>query len=142
MNRYTTRLNESIALASGMYAERLDLGGEIETATVTPDSTAGSDSRTIRELPTEPGQPLERSGGPALGPGARSSEPAEVRAYVLREAAIDDIPFFGELTVLYITAFAAAAVALLLMALKEYGRATMGFSDEELVLGRPHESDS
>jgi hypothetical protein len=28
------------------------------------------------------------------------------------------------------------------MALKEYGRATMGFSDEELVLGRPHESDS
>jgi hypothetical protein len=130
MNRYTTRLDESIALASGMYAERLDLGGEIESATVPPDSS-----------PTEPRQPLDRS-GPYPGPTARSFEPAEVRAYVLREAAIDDIPFFGELTVLYITAFAAAAVALLLMALKEYGRATLGFSDKELVLGRPHESDS
>jgi hypothetical protein len=124
LSRYTTRLNESIALAGGMYAERLELGGEIETTTLSPDSTAGSDARAIRELPTEPGQP------------------AEVRAYVLREAAIDDIPFFGELTVLYITAFAAAPIALLLMALKEYGRTTLGFSDEELVLGRPHESDS
>ena len=141
MIRYTTRLNESIALASGMYAERLDLGGEIETAAITPDSTAGSDTRARRELPTEPGQPLERS-GPAPGPTVRSFEPVDVRAYVLREAAIDDIPFFGELTVLYITTFAAAAVALLLMALKEYGRATMGVSDEELILGRPHESDS
>jgi hypothetical protein len=130
MNRYTTRLDESIALASGMYAERLDLGGEIESATVPPDSS-----------PTEPRQPLDRS-GPYPGPTARSFEPAEVRAYVLRETAINDIPFFGELTVLYITAFAAAAVALLLMALKEYGRATLGFSDKELVLGRPHESDS
>jgi hypothetical protein len=118
LSRYTTRLNESIALAGGMYAERLELGGEID------DSTAGSDARAIRELPTEPGQP------------------AEVRAYVLRETAINDIPFFGELTVLYITAFAAAPVALLLMALKEYGRTTLGISDEELVLGRPHESDS
>jgi hypothetical protein len=140
LNRYATRLNESIALASGMYAERLEVGGEIETATVTHESTADSETRAVRELPTEPGQPLDRS-SPAPGPTARSFEP-DVRAYVLRETAIDDIPFFGELTVLYITAFAAAAVALLLMALKEYGRATMGFSDQELVLGRPHESDS
>jgi hypothetical protein len=44
-----------------------------------------------------------------------SGSSAEVRAYVLREAAIDDIPLFGELTVLFITAFAAAAVAMLLM---------------------------
>lgn len=141
VNRYTTRMNESIALASGMYAERLDPGGEIETATAPPDSAVGSDPRAVREHPAEPGQPLQRS-APASGPTARTFEPAEVRAYVLREAAIDDIPFFGELTVLYITAFAAAAVALLLMVLKEYGRATMGFSDQELLLGRPHESDS
>jgi hypothetical protein len=141
MNRYTTRLNESIALASGMYAERLDLGGGIETATVTPDSAVGSDPRAVQVPRSEPGELLQRS-APVPGPAERSFEPAEVRAYVLREAAIDVIPFFGELTVLYITAFAAAAVALLLMALKEYGRATLGFSDEELVLGRPHESDS
>lgn len=125
MNRYTTRLNESIALASGMYAEHLDLGGEIETATVPPESTVGSGARAPPELPTERGQASEGSAA-ISGPASRSFEQAEMRAYVLREAAIDDIPFVGELTVLYITAFAAAAVALLLMALKEYGRATMG----------------
>lgn len=141
MNRYTTRLNESIALASGMYAERLDLGGEIETATVPPDSTVSSGARAIPDLPIERGRPSQQSAAPPET-ASRSLEPAEVRAYVLREAAIDDIPFFGELTVLYITAFAAAAIALLLMALKEYGRATMGFSDQELVLGQPRESDS
>jgi hypothetical protein len=141
MNRYTTRLNESIALASGMYVERLDLGGEIETATVTPDSTAGSDTRAVPDFPTEQGQSSQRSAAPPET-ASRSLEPAEVRAYVLREATIDDIPFFGELTVLYITAFAAAAVALLLMVLKEYGRVTIGVSDQELVLGRPYESDS
>jgi hypothetical protein len=141
MNRYTTRLNESIALASGMYAERLDLGGEIETATVPPDSTVGSGAPAAPDFPTERGRPSQPSAAPPAS-ASRSFEPAEVRAYVLREAAIDDIPFFGELTVLYITAFAAGAVALLLIVLKEYGRATMGFSDQELVLGRPDESDS
>ncbi len=141
MNRYATRLNESIDLASGMYAERLSLGGEIETTTLPPDSMVSAQRRAIPESSTESGLPFQGS-TTTTEPPSRSVEPDEVRAYVLREAAIDDIPFFGELTVLYITWFAAAAAALLLMALKEYGRAMMGISDQELVLGRPHESDS
>ena len=127
MSRYATRMNESIDLASGMYAERLSQGGEIETASLPPDSMVSSEGR---------------ASATTTDSASRSLEPDELQAYLLREAAIDDIPYFGELTVLYITGFAAAAVALLLMALKEYGRALLGISDQELVLGRPQGDDA
>jgi hypothetical protein len=53
----------------------------------------------------------------------------------LRTAEIDDIPLFGELTVLYIGAFAATLIAIILMALKEYAKTAMGLSERDVVLG-------
>jgi hypothetical protein len=57
------------------------------------------------------------------------------RQLVLRTAGVDAIPLFTELTALYIGIFASAATALVLMALKEYAKDTMGLSEQDIVFG-------
>ena len=57
------------------------------------------------------------------------------REDVLREADIDGIPMFTELTFLYIVTFTAAMAAFALMALKEYAKNATGLSEQDLVLG-------
>jgi hypothetical protein len=59
-----------------------------------------------------------------------------MREYALRSAGIADIPYFTELTALYIGAFVAALVAVITMSLKEYAKEAMGLTETELVLGR------
>jgi hypothetical protein len=133
ISRYTTRLNQSVALASGMYNDRLASGGGIETG------NAPSDSREKTQLSRAPSP----AGKTTLGATASGvADPGAARAHVLGTAGIDDIPFFGELTLLYIGAFATASVALLLMALKEHAKTTMGLSEEELMRGWSPRNDS
>jgi hypothetical protein len=57
---------------------------------------------------------------------------------VLRSSSIDGIPLFRELTILYIGAFGSACVAVVLMALKEHAKETMGLSEQDLMFGRTY----
>jgi hypothetical protein len=47
-----------------------------------------------------------------------------------------EIPYFVELTLLYIGAFAAPLLAVLLMAIREYAKEALELSERDLVLGR------
>ena len=63
-----------------------------------------------------------------------------VREYVLRTAKMQSIPEVIELTGLYFGVFVSLLVAVTLMALKEYAKEAMGFSEYELMFGRYHPS--
>jgi hypothetical protein len=47
-----------------------------------------------------------------------------------------EIPYFVELTLLYIGAFVAPLLAVLLMAIREYAKEALGLSERDVVLGR------
>ncbi len=130
--RYTSRLNESVAAAGAMYAARVEPGEEVGVA-ADPAARRGKARAAARA------RAKERSVSPAPAQTADSlpaaSDSTAVRAYVLRSSDINGIPVFRELTILYIGAFAAAAVALMLMALKEHAIEAMGLSEQELLLG-------
>ena len=57
-----------------------------------------------------------------------------LRTYTLRQASIDEIPHFMELTTLYIGAIVPALAAVFFVLLKEYARRAMGLSDREVIL--------
>ena len=87
---------------------------------------------------TEPATTSKRSGRAARPDSLPPPEDTSaVRRYVLQSSNIDGIPLFQELTALYIGAFGAASIALVLMALKEHAKEAMGLSEEDLMLGRP-----
>ena len=55
---------------------------------------------------------------------------------VLGAVAFDDIPYFTELTALYVGSFLAAVMTLALMSFREYAKEALGLSERDLVLGR------
>ena len=115
LSRYTTRLNESITLASELYATPAPATKADPAAALSSDSlSAPAPSAVARAHP----------------------DPATLRAYAVDRARLDDIPFFAELTTLYIGIFAGVLAAIALMMLKEYARETMGMSDAEVMFGR------
>lgn len=114
VTEYAARFTQSVEIASAL--SRQHLSGE--------DINAGSQGTN--------GPPAPRSPVLDQSPLAR----ARLRQHVLDTTAIDGVPFFAELTVLYIGVFVAALTALIVMGLKEYAMDAMGVTEEDLVLGR------
>jgi hypothetical protein len=91
---------------------------------------------------------LPDTGGNSLGyvagtaEGTVGNQSAAARARILATADIDDIPLFVELTALYIGIFVSALAALVIMWLKEYAKAAIGLSEEDLLLGSVPLEDS
>lgn len=136
--RYTRRLNDSVGLAGREVAVRTASDEPIGSAPVATDPVrARPGARPAKRHQREPSAlSLPADSGPTLNP-----RDASTRQFVLRHAGVDEIPFFFELTVLYIGAFAAALVALILMALKEYATDALGLTEHDLVLRRSQEQD-
>jgi hypothetical protein len=128
--RYTTRLNDSVDLATVTWAGQ----SAVESGFVA-DKRRGKSTVPRVRAPGRPPDSIPVSPKITADDGGRGSETLTVREQVLRTADIDRIPLFAELTILYIGIFAAALVGLILMALKEYAKDAMGLSEEDLVLG-------
>jgi hypothetical protein len=134
ITRYLTVFDQSVAVARSLYQERF---GPVE-------EVGSAQQPTRKEVPTRrraSSEPVATSKGSARTARPDSLPPPEdssaVRHYVLQSSSIDGIPLFQELTVLYIGAFGAACVAVVLMALKEHAKEAMGLSEQDLMLGRP-----
>jgi hypothetical protein len=134
ITRYLTVFDQSVAVARSLYQERF---GPVE-------EVGSAQQPTRKEVPTRrraSSEPVATSKGSARTARPDSLPPPEdssaVRRYVLQSSSIDGIPLFQELTVLYIGAFGAACVAVVLMALKEHAKEAMGLSEQDLMLGRP-----
>jgi hypothetical protein len=135
--RYTRRLNDSVDLAGREMAVRA-AKGEVGLAPVAAEPARTRPGvRPAKRHQTVPSAPsLPTDSAPTLDPPG-----APARQFVLRHAGVDEIPFLFELTVLYIGAFAAALVALILMALKEYATDALGLTEQDLVLRRSQGQD-
>jgi hypothetical protein len=133
INRYLTVFDQSVALAGSLYGERYGPGEQVGFN----QQPAGKEGSTRRPPSTEPATRAERlSQGPRPDSLPAPEDSSAVRHYVLRSSSVDRIPLFQELTVLYIGAFGAACVAVVLMALKEHAKEEMGLSEQDLMLGR------
>jgi hypothetical protein len=126
VTRYATRLNDSVLLASDMY--RLQFAQQRITLV---DSAADSATTSARPAPGK-----EDKSAMVTAPPFNPADLPRVREYALRSAGIADIPYFTELTALYLGAFVAALAAVITMSLKEYAKEAMGLTETELVLGR------
>jgi len=127
--RYARRLSESVALA-GETAALPDTQGE------RLEHFGGTTRGTMRDQ----ARPYGASVSMPVRVVAPRADPFAARVRVLETAAIDDIPLFAELTVLYLGIFVSALAALSVMALKEYAKDSMDLSEEDLLLGhRPVE---
>ena len=120
--RYNRRLSDSVALAgedivlpdTGEHELAYVGGARIDTSDHADDTNAADAA-----VPIVTARPVS----------------AATRARILQRTGIDDIPLFGELSVLYIGVFVTALAALTLMALREYAKDAMGLTEEDLVLG-------
>jgi hypothetical protein len=136
--RYMSRLNESVAAASAASAGRLvgpedvgllsDSGAEREVEpTRVPAGTRRPSSET-RESSRRADTTAVETAGPL-------ADRAVLRQRALQDAATADIPYFAELTMLYIGSFLAALMAFALMGLREYAKEALGLSERDVVLG-------
>jgi len=128
--RYTTRLNDSVDLATATWAGQ----SAVESGFVADKQRGKSTVPRVR-APRRAQDSIQASSKITADDSGTGSETLTVREQVLRTAGIDRIPLFTELTILYIAIFAAALIGLILMALKEYAKDAMGLSEEDLVLG-------
>ena len=117
VTRYAARMNESVSLAADMYSMQQQPRPHMGGAAVDTMGTSGA-------------------GGPANAQIVGLSDVPRLRNYALREAGLQDIPFFTELTALYIGAFVCALAAVITMLLKEYAKESIGLTETELVLGQ------
>jgi hypothetical protein len=134
ITRYLAVFDQSVAVARSLYVERY---GPVEKVGLTQQPTR-REAPTPRRASTD-SVPMPNGSGRIARPDSLPppEDSSAVRHYVLESSNIDGIPFFQELTVLYIGAFGAASVALVLMALKEHAKEAMGLSEQDLMLGRP-----
>jgi hypothetical protein len=142
LTRYVDQFTDSVATAGQVMLERIP-------ADPTPDSTAKADppaetrrrqvSDTVRavspaEIGTEETPSVETRLATIRALPGYSQDLNPLRTYTLRQASIDDIPHFMELTTLYIGAIVPALAAVFFVLLKEYARRAMGLSDREVIL--------
>jgi hypothetical protein len=113
--QYLTLVRDSMAVASVTFAQQP--AGKEDVGLVPADSTNRS---TIPPL-------LLREEGALAGSGPVSAMDAPTPA---------DIPYFTELTLLYVGSFLTAVVALGLMGLREYAREAIGLTEQDVVLSR------
>lgn len=112
MIRYVKRLDQSVARASA-FDRHLRAPEDVGLLTVPG---------------RKPGQLPAATADSAAGGG--------IRQRVLNTQSTDHIPYFAELTALYIGSFLGALVALVLMGLREYAKDALGLSEQDVVLGR------
>ena len=62
-----------------------------------------------------------------------ANDPNPLRTYTLKMATIDDIPYFMQLTVLYIGGIAGPLIADFMVLLKEHARRELGLSEREVL---------
>lgn len=124
--RYTALLDQSATLASGALAHRLAEAEDVGMLAAPARPPVKRGEREARVAVGTPAPAAERS----------SAYEAALRQRALETAETDDIPYFTELTVLYIGSFLAALVAFVLMGLKEYAKEALGLSERDVVLGR------
>ena len=134
--RYATALNQSVTIAL--------VGGENSP----PDTE--EIGLALDSMPTFSGAQVDDTPGgtgrvPRVGPVGlartnvfRADSP-EARRHALQSTGIHEIPRFAELTVLYIGIFVGALGAIIVMWLREYAKAAMGLSEQDLVLGAARE---
>ncbi|HEX2636155.1 MAG TPA: hypothetical protein VHL81_03455 [Gemmatimonadales bacterium] len=108
--RYMSRLDESVGMVSATLGGRLAAPEDVGLL-------------PTQRVPREPAQPSH-------------VQTPTVRQRALDVASTDDIPYFAELTALYIASFLAVLVALVLMSLREYAKEALGLSEQDVVLGR------
>ncbi len=142
LTRYVDRFTDSVATAGQVMLERIPAEQTADSA-VAADPPAGTRRRpvsdTVRAVsPAEIGAEETPSLDARLAtiralPGY-SQDLTPLRTYTLRQASIDDIPHFMELTTLYIGAIVPALAAVFFVLLKEYARRAMGLSDREVIL--------
>ncbi len=131
MSRYYVVHDESVAVAAEVYMQRSAASDSLQASNDQRESAG----RRQRAKPTNP------SGKAAAEDTARDSLPmpddtTAVRAYLLRTSEIDQVPRLLELTALYVGAFVALLIAVMLMALKEYAKEALALSEHELMFGR------
>ena len=126
VTEYATRFAQSVEIASDpsrQYLNSEQIGAGSRAGTGLPRPT---DPAVINAPPAAQVKPFDQS------PLAL----ARLRQHVLDTTGIDEVPLFGELTMLYIGVFVSALAALIVMGLKEYAMEAMGVTEEDLVLGR------
>jgi len=141
LTRYVDRFGEAVATAGQVLLDRITPEPSADTVAAAGQTRTRHrhESDTVRAVsPAEIGTADVPSVEARLAviramPGY-SEDQNPLRTYTLRQAVIDDIPNFMELTPLYIGAIVPALAAVFLVLLKEYARRAMGLSDQEVIL--------
>ena len=128
--QYTARFERSVELAEQVMFDQLP--PPARRPFVFPRDRVADSSAHVPGAARQGPDSVEGS-APQVAPEL-INQPA-LRQYVLAQAGIEDIPFFGELTAWFIGMFFSAIGAALLMMLKEHAREIMGVSEEMLILG-------
>jgi hypothetical protein len=131
---YTARLDDSVDLVTRTLAKHV--GADEEVGFVPGAKPTEPDVSLPGEEMSEKRSPAPSATAPS---GSSHQRPTRTREFVLRNAGVADIPFFFQLTALYVGAFASALLAMALMALKEYARDALQLSEADLVLRRTHD---
>jgi hypothetical protein len=143
LKQYVVRLNDSVAVSSQLLLGRLPIPPATEAVT----DSAPPGRRRAREatdtvtasqpIPTSDQQPdVERRMAVLKTLPGLAHDPNPLRTYTLRTATIDDIPYFMELTALYIGGIVGPLVAVFMILLKEHARRELGLSEREVLSGR------
>ena len=146
VSRYLVAFDRSTEEAAEIYIEEVS----IKEASIEGASREGAGLARQKQRGKAPAEP-RRSRQRLLPDSAPAdSAPADtlpllgdlpaVREYVLRTSKMQDVPDVIELTGLYFGVFVSLLAAVTLMALKEYAKEAMGFSEYELMFGRYHPS--
>jgi hypothetical protein len=134
VSRYLVAFDRSATQATEMYIEQARMAEQA-------GSTRGKQrGKALTESSRRNAQPVPSDSAPADTLPLLSDLPA-VREYVLRTSRMQSIPSVIELTGFYFGVFVSLLVAVTLMALKEYAKEAMGFSEYELMFGRYHPSN-
>jgi hypothetical protein len=128
--RYTARFERSVELAEQVMFDQLPPPAR-RAFVYRSDPKANGEGQAQAPAPAAPD--TSKSSGVEVPPEL-INRPA-LRQYVLAQAGIEDIPFFGELTAWFIGIFFSAIAAALLMMLKEHAKESLGISEEALILG-------
>jgi hypothetical protein len=146
VSRYLVAFDRSSAAASEAYIEEVSIK-EASIETASREGAGPARQKQRGKAPAEPRRSRQRV-VPDSAPA--DSAPADtlpllgdlpaVREHVLRTSKMQDVPDVIELTGLYFGVFVSLLAAVTLMALKEYAKEAMGFSEYELMFGRYHPS--
>jgi hypothetical protein len=144
LKQYVVRFNDSVAVSSQVLLGRLPMPSAPEPAAdSTPRRRRASEAvdtvTAAQPIPSADPEPdLARRMAVLKTLPGMANDPNPLRTYTLKMATIDDIPYFMELTTLYIGGIVGPLVAVFMVLLKEHARRELGLSERE-VLSRKRE---